>query len=115
MLSLLLWTGAVLAAGDASRPSFVVIITDDQRFDTLGELAGVQEDLVGPGLQFERAYVSTPLCCPFRASTLSGGFPSRETGVLANEGGNGGPNRFVDARTLATRFQDAGYATGLSG
>lgn len=115
MLTLLLWTGTVFAADVLERPSFVVVITDDQRFDSLGMMAGVQEDLVGPGLSFERAYVSTPLCCPFRASLLSGGFPSRETGLLTNEGGNGGPGRFVDAVTLATRFQDAGYATGLSG
>ncbi len=111
----MLFTWFSLAADLEVRPNFVVVITDDQRFDTLWAMASVQQDLVEPGVVFERAYVSTPLCCPFRASLLSGGFPSRETGVLSNEGGNGGPSKFADTETLATRFQEAGYATGLIG
>ncbi len=109
------WTLLLVAAQAAEPPNFLVVIADDQRYDTIHYMDVVSTRLLDEGASFERAYVSTPLCCPFRASTLSGGFPARETGVLANEGDNGGPGRLVDDTTLATRFQDAGYATGLVG
>ena len=99
----------------SDRPNFVVILTDDQRFDTLWAMPIVQQELVSRGVIFHQALVSTPLCCPFRAGFLAGGFLAHDTGVLYNEAPNGGAARFDDGDTLATRLQDAGYATALVG
>jgi arylsulfatase A-like enzyme len=93
----------------------VVVMTDDQRFDTLWAMPIVQEQLVEPGVTFDDAFVTTPMCCPTRASLLSGGYLPCETGVLTNEAPNGGFARFVDRDTLAQRLAAAGYATGLVG
>ncbi len=96
-------------------PNFLVLVTDDQRHDTLWAMEDLSERLLEEGTRFEHAYVATPLCCPFRGAFLSGGYPSRETGLMANTGPNGGPDKLVDDVTLATRFQDGGYTTGLVG
>jgi arylsulfatase A-like enzyme len=93
----------------------VVIKTDDQRWDTLWAMPIVQEELVRRGVTFTNAFVSTPLCCPERASFLAGGFFVHHTGVLTNELPNGGVTKFVDHDTLPVRLQRAGYQTALIG
>lgn len=93
----------------------VLILSDDQRWDTLWAMKEVQAGLVEEGVLFTNAFVTTPMCCPSRASLLSGGFRPAETGVLTNEQPNGGAGRFQDAQTLGTMFSTAGYATGFIG
>ncbi|GEM_PF-758811 len=95
--------------------SFVVILTDDMRADALSWMVNVQERLQGPGVTFTQAYVNSPMCCPARASLLSGGFLAQETGVLSNRSPNGSVHRFVAEGSMAVQFQQAGYATGLVG
>ena len=97
------------------RPDVIVVLTDDQRVDTLHAMPLTDARLGEPGVRFTRAYVTTPMCCPIRASMLSGGWGASTLGVTANEGPNGGATRFLDADTVATRFQQAGYATALVG
>jgi hypothetical protein len=58
--------------------------------------------------------MTTPLCCPSRASILTGSFAHR-TGVYKNGGNNGGADDFLDGSTLATWLQGAGYRTSLIG
>src|SRR5439155_8116396 len=48
----------------ASGPSIVLILTDDQRFDTLWAMPTVQREIVRDGVEFRNAYVVNPLCCP---------------------------------------------------
>jgi N-acetylglucosamine-6-sulfatase len=95
--------------------NFVVIITDDQRWDTLWAMPTVQHELVSRGVTFSNGFVTTPLCCPSRASILSGGFYAHHTGVLQNGGPNGGAAKFSDVETLATWLHDAGWKTALIG
>lgn len=95
-------------------PVAIVLITlDDMRFDQVAYLPESAARM--NGLSFSRAYVTTPLCAPSRASLLSGGYTAAQTGVLGNGEPNGGAARFPDGRTLATRLQEHGYATGLVG
>ena len=75
----------------------------------------VQEELVRHGVTFTNAFVSTPLCCPERASFLAGGFYAHNTGVLNNTPPNGGVTRFLDPDTLPVRLQRAGYRTAMIG
>ncbi|MEO8422625.1 MAG: sulfatase [Actinomycetota bacterium] len=99
------------------RLNIVVILTDDQAFDTLPsnppELPWLQShirDRDGHWLWFPEAFIQTPLCCPSRATILSGRY-SRHTHVRTNNDGE----RFDETQTLATWLHDAGYFTGLIG
>lgn len=95
--------------------NFIVILTDDQRWDTLWAMPIVQEQLMAKGKTFTNAFITTPVCCPARASILSGGFYAHNTGVLTNRPLNGTMGNFNDTYTLATLLQDAGYKTGFIG
>jgi arylsulfatase A-like enzyme len=106
---------SALAREPASPLNVIVIKTDDQRWDTLWAMPIVQEALVSRGVTFSNAFVSTPLCCPERASFLAGGFYAHNVGVLNNEAPNGGATVFVDGDTLPVRLQRAGYRTAVFG
>jgi N-acetylglucosamine-6-sulfatase len=99
------------------RPNIVVILSDDQSFDSLPHeppvmprLQSMIEDPSDHWISFDHAFLSTPLCCPSRASILSGEY-SHNTGVQTNGLGS----LFDDGSTVATWLQEAGYYTGLYG
>jgi arylsulfatase A-like enzyme len=94
------------------RWNVVIVMTDDQRFDMQWAMPIVTERLAERGAVFERAYASTPLCCPSRVSMYSGA-RSRNSNVLGNFAPNGGFTRFNDANTLPVLLQRAGYRTGF--
>lgn len=96
-------------------PNIVLILMDDMRYDDLWAMPWVSENLAPMGLSFDRAYVSTPVCCPARASIAAGGFLAQSTGVLNNNEVNGGSGNFNDRRTLSSTLQDGGYRTGFIG
>ncbi|MGQ0548372.1 MAG: sulfatase family protein [Armatimonadota bacterium] len=111
------------APAPAGRPTLVVIITDDQRHDTIPHMPILQRELVARGVTFVNATVTTPLCCPSRASLLRGQY-AHNTGVLTNGSGEsgdrqsrwpGGAEAFPEQSTLATWLRAAGYRTGLFG
>src|SRR5436190_7095421 len=60
------------AAGADVHPNVVVILTDDQRWTTLPIMHAVDRTLVERGVHFANAFVSTPVCCPSRATYLTG-------------------------------------------
>jgi arylsulfatase A-like enzyme len=97
-----------------SPPNIVLILTDDQRADTLRYMPIVQRLLVQTGVRFDNGYVANPLCCPSRASILTGTY-SHTNGVYSNHGPHGGFAAFHDATTIATVLQAAGYRTGQFG
>ena len=99
------------------RPNVIVIVTDDQSDDSIPNPYEVMPFLQRRALDprdhwivFENGYVNTPLCCPSRATMLTGRF-SHHTGVRDNEDAH----LFDDSSTLATWLHDAGYHTGLVG
>ena len=98
------------------QPNVVLIVTDDQRWDTLHVMPEVQRLLMRRGMTFGRAFVSNPLCCPSRATILTGRF-SHTTGVYFNHGPDGGWHAFQPSEdaTIATVLDQAGYRTGLIG
>jgi arylsulfatase A-like enzyme len=110
-------SGPPPSAPRGDRPNIIVILTDDQSFDTLPShpaampwLQSQIQDPDGNWLWFPNAFISTPLCCPSRATILSGLY-SRHTHVRTNDDGD----RFDESDTLATWLHDAGYFTGLVG
>jgi len=99
------------------RPNVIVIVTDDQSDDSIPSPYQAMPFLQGRALDprdhwivFENGYVNTPLCCPSRATMLTGRF-SHHTGVRDNEDAH----LFDEGSTLATWLRDAGYQTGLVG
>ena len=94
----------------------MLILTDDQRVGTLWAMPQVERLLVGHGIRFENAFVVNPLCCPSRASVLTGEY-SHTTGVYTNNPPRGGAGAFRqdESSTIATTLQAAGYNTALFG
>ena len=101
------------AAHAQPRPNIVVILSDDERFDSLARMPNVRRLLGGHGVTFTNAFVTTSECCPSRASILSGEY-SHHTGVIQNFG-PAGYKRFDQRSNLATWLHDAGYDTALVG
>lgn len=107
---------ALLAAGPASasdRPNFVHIMTDDQTVDSLPYMPFTQALLGADGTTFTNHHATQPLCCPSRASFLTGQYPHNH-GVLNNLPPFG-YDRMNFRRTLYTALDDAGYRTGWIG
>jgi arylsulfatase A-like enzyme len=93
------------------QPNILVIMTDDQRpQDTLGVMRKTRKWLVRSGVKYPNAFVTTPLCCPARASLLSGQY-AHNHGVLDNQK----PGRLNQSTTLQRHLRGAGYLTGLVG
>jgi N-acetylglucosamine-6-sulfatase len=98
------------------RPNIILILTDDQRWDTLSAMPNVQRLLAGHGVTFANSFVVNPLCCPSRSSILTGNY-SHTTHVYKNLPPDGGFQTFgtQDRSTIATWLEAAGYRTALVG
>ncbi|MGI8615759.1 MAG: sulfatase-like hydrolase/transferase [Actinomycetota bacterium] len=95
------------------RLNVIVVLTDDQRADSFGAMPWLGGQLArsdSSWVTFPNAFANTPLCCPARASLLTGRY-ARHTGVENNEDGA----ELDESSTLATWLHEAGYRTGLVG
>src|SRR5215207_280404 len=109
--------GRVATALANPQPDVLLILTDDQRWDQLSHMPTVQQELVGKGMRFDQAFVVNSLCCPSRATILTGRY-SHSTGVYKNQMPYGGFSSFKrgkDANTLPVWLDQAGYRTALIG
>lgn len=94
-----------------SRPNILVIVTDDQRAGgTMEVMPKTLKWFEEGGTRFARGYVTTPVCCPSRASILSGRY-AHNHGVRRNEDAE----ELGDDRLLQTYLQQAGYRTAITG
>ncbi len=98
----------------AARPNILVIMTDDQRVEEMRVLPRTRALLAAKGTSFANSFVAHPLCCPSRATFLTGQYPHNH-GVLANGGRNGGYQRLDHSNTLPVWLQQAGYYTAHLG
>jgi len=89
------------------RPNFLIILSDDQRFDTMQFMPKTQELIFDQGVTFPHAYITTPLCCPSRSSILTGMYAHKH-GVLDND-------MELTMETFITILHENGYYTGLVG
>jgi hypothetical protein len=53
-----------------AKPNIVFIIADDMRKDDLKYMPKTRSVLKDKGMIFHSAFVSTPLCCPSRATIM---------------------------------------------
>ena len=116
MLAVISLAGAAAEPEDL-RPNIVVIMTDDQTAESLRVMETVRAEIGAEGARFASAYVNFPLCCPSRATFLTGQY-AHNHGVMDNEPPAGGFDRFQalhGADNLATWLDDAGYRTALVG
>jgi N-acetylglucosamine-6-sulfatase len=99
------------------RPNFLVILIDDLRFDEFG--AGGHPYLKTPhvdriareGALFERAFHTTPICSPNRASILTGQYASRH-GIIDNVARDAASHRLPNYHLELKRL---GYETAHIG
>ncbi len=97
-----------------TRPNIVLILTDDQRWDTLWAMPQVEARLAARGVTFDNGFVTNSLCCPSRTTILTGQY-SHTTGVYTVAPPHGGFPVFRDGSTIATWLHDDGYRTALIG
>ena len=89
------------------RPNFLIIVTDDQRYDTMEYMPNTQQMIFDEGVTFTNGYITTPLCCPSRASILTGMY-AHNHGVTENE-------KKLKYATFMETMHENGYYTGLVG
>ncbi len=95
------------------QPNIVVVMADDMRADDLRFMPQVRRLVADTGLSFRNSFSPYPLCCPARASFLTGQYPHNHR-ILSNEE-PWGFGAFDDRATIATSLQAAGYRTGFVG
>lgn len=98
--------------------SFVIINLDDTRADGIDRMPVVQQRLGANGFVFENAFTPAAICCPSRASLLTGRYAFHH-GTRGITGLIGGAHSFresgADRETIAVWLREAGYRTGLFG
>lgn len=73
----------------SDTPNIILIITDQQRFDTINALGFPYMDtpnldrLVNEGVSFDNCHITAPSCAPARASLFTGYYP-HVTGIMRN-------------------------------
>ncbi|HEX9891900.1 MAG TPA: sulfatase [Actinomycetota bacterium] len=92
------------------KPNLLFVLTDDQPVKSMAVMPRTRE---GFPVSFTNAFVTTPLCCPSRASILTGRY-AHATGVR----GNGDYPTFKarwEADSLGPWLDAQGYYTGFVG
>ena len=100
-------------ARTAPRPNIVMVMADDMRVDDLLFTPRLRRLVARDGLTFENSFAPYPLCCPARASFLTGEY-AHNHGVFWHEPPYGFGS-FDDSHTLGTALERAGYRTGFVG
>ena len=93
-------------------PNVLVVVVDDQRAGegTLSVMPKTRRWLMRGGTRFPRAFSTTPLCCPARASIFSGLY-AHNHGVYTNLG----RLEFDHENTVQDYLDGAGYQTAIVG
>ncbi len=105
--------GAV-GPGPQKAPNIVVVMTDDQATDTMQAMTQTQRIIGDKGTTFEASVTSFPLCCPSRATFLTGQY-AHNHGVLDNHPPEGGLGRLDQKATMPVWLSEAGYRTAFVG
>src|SRR5690606_17240814 len=105
-----------LAGGAAAqkRPNIIVVSTDDQSLDSMAEgpMRETERLLGKRGATFTQAVVTTPMCCPSRATLLTGQYAHNHR-VLDNNPGYGALRQ--RRNVLPNWLRRAGYNTAHVG
>ncbi len=99
LLALSPWSGGRSHASHGGPPHVIMITTDDQTVRDMVALPQTQALIGAAGVSFTNAYASYPLCCPSRATLLTGQH-AHNHGVLGNTAPDGGYEMLRDEETL---------------
>jgi N-acetylglucosamine-6-sulfatase len=91
-----------------TRPNIVLILTDDQSYESVAKMPYLSSR--GYWLNYPRAYIENALCCPSRATILTGRYDTH-TGVINNNTGS----KLDESNTVAVWLRGVGYRTALVG
>jgi arylsulfatase A-like enzyme len=92
-----------------TRPNILIFLTDDQR-EGLEVMPKMRSWLGEGGTEYANAFATTPLCCPSRASIVTGRYAHNHGVTLNTE------PRVLDQQTTMQYYLDrAGYRTGILG
>ena len=116
-----LWLAALWLAGGtaaAAPPNIVFILADDMDYAALQWMPQTRALVGDGGATFTRSYAEVALCCPARATLLTGLYAHTHR-VLTVDNANGGFRQFRkrghEKQTLAVWLRNAGYETALVG
>ena len=98
------------AGAQQQRPNVVVLMTDDQTVESLRVMPRTRELIAGGGVEFANSFVNYALCCPSRATFLTGQY-AHNHGVFSNQLPSGGYSRLDTSNWLPGWLQGAGYTT----
>jgi N-acetylglucosamine-6-sulfatase len=99
------------------RPNVLVIETDDQTVESMRIMSNVNSLIGDQGTTFDNSFVNFSLCCPSRATFLTGQYAHNHE-VWSNAPPSGGFATFEKLHAdnnLAVWLQHAGYYTGMIG
>jgi arylsulfatase A-like enzyme len=102
--------GTRVATSLTAAPNVLVIVTDDQRTGTMVAMPKTLQWLRDGGVAFRQSFVTTPSCCPSRASIFSGRYVHNNGVTQQRLGAN------LDHRsTLQRELKAGGYFTAMAG
>jgi arylsulfatase A-like enzyme len=96
----------------AARPNIVVVMTDDQTLESMRVMPNVRSLIGREGATFVNSFASFPLCCPSRATFVTGQYAHNHR-ILGNRPPRGGYEKLVPSQghTLPVWLRNAGYRT----
>jgi arylsulfatase A-like enzyme len=100
------------ASAARGRPNVLLIVTDDQRKGTMSALPVTRRWFKRGGVAYTNAWAPTPLCCPARATVMTGRYAHNHE-VRSNEEGQ--VDNLDHETTLQYLLGRAGYRTGIFG
>lgn len=98
----------------AMRANVIVVLTDDQRADSIDLMPTVLSQIAGRGIRFRQAMTTTSLCSPSRASILTGLY-AHNHGIVSNSSILTGGHAYDHENVVAGWLRGAGYRTALFG
>jgi arylsulfatase A-like enzyme len=102
------------AAQEEEPPNILVIVTDDQR-GGISVMPAVQHYFSKRGVAYKPGFVTTPVCCPSRASIMTGRY-AHNHGVKSNSNTEEPGSTVLDhSTTMQAYLQEDGYHTGMIG
>jgi N-acetylglucosamine-6-sulfatase len=103
-------------AGDPPRgPNVVVLMTDDQTVRDMAVLRRTRRLIGRAGVTFTRSFVSYPVCCPSRATFLTGQYAHNNDVRCLYPWCGGGYGRLKQREYLPVWLDRAGYVTAHIG
>ena len=89
-------------------------MTDDQSVENMRFMPDVRRLFGAGGVTFDNSFVNVSLCCPSRATFLTGQY-AHNHGVVSNDEPGGGYYQLDNSNTLPIWLQKSGYFTMLIG